>query len=520
MTQEKDPYGLEELAVREEKALQMGGPDKVARQHGKGLLTVRERIDGLLDPGSFDEMGRLLHSDLPEAADQTPADGKVCGFGKIDGRVVFVSGDDVTVKAGSGGRMGGAKVRRWDGLSAQKGYPIIHLGDAGGARLPDIMGSAGMMSMTYPIDGEARDRCVPMIATIMGECYGSPSWIASISDIVVQVKEKGIMAVAAPRILEIATREVSTPEELGGWKLHAYKTGQVDLFAEDEEDCMRLVRRSLSYLPNNSDELPPVMPCEVPPDKRHEVIYDAVPSNPKRGYDMHNAIKIIFDRDSMLELKPYYDGSLITCFARMDGHVVGVLANNPMVNAGAMGPGACEKATAFVCLCDSFHIPLVFLHDTPGFLVGKAAEDQKMPLKIMQFIQALQKCTVPRISVVMRKSYGMAHCNMSGGRMGSYMLMAWPTADVSFMAPDVAVNVVFGGKMQGAEMTDELRQQFYDELVRGSEPWEAAGLGFVDKIIDPADTRRELIKALAWARGPAGDRGRSKRLLASWPRMF
>ena len=520
MTQESDPYGLEELSARKKKALEMGGPEKVARQHGKGLLTVRERIEKLLDPGTFDEVGLLLHSDLPEAAEQTPADGKITGFGEIDGRTVMVSGDDVTVKAGSGGRMGVKKTRRWDGFACEKGFPIIHLGDAGGARLPDIMGSAGMMSMTYPIDGEARDRRAPLIATIMGECYGSPSWIAAISDVVIQVKEKGIMAVAAPRILEVATREVSTPEELGGWELHARKTGQVDLFAEDEEDCLRLVRHTLSYLPNNSDELPPVVPCDRPRDERSEVIYNVVPSNPKRGYDMHNAIKIIFDRDTMLEFKPYYDGSLITCLARLDGHVVGVLANNPMVNAGAMGPGACEKATAFICLCDSFHIPLVFLHDTPGFLVGKAAEEQKMPLKIMQFIVALQQCTVPRMSVVIRKSYGMAHCNMSGGGMGSDMLMAWPTADVSFMAPDVAVNVVFGGKTKGMEIGEELKQQFHDELVRGSEPWEAAGLGFVDKIIDPADTRKELIRALEYARGPGGDRGKSKRLLAGWPRML
>jgi len=520
MTQESDPYGIEELAARNKKALEMGGPEKVERQHGKGLLTVRERIEGLLDPGTFDEVGLLLHSDLPEAAEKTPADGKVCGFGKIDGRTVLVAGDDVTVKAGAGGRMGVEKAHKWDTIAAKKGYPLIHLGDAGGARLPDIMGSAGMMSMTYPIQGGARDRQVPMIATIMGECYGGPSWIAAISDIIIQVKEKGIMAVAAPRILEVATTEISTPEELGGWELHARKTGQVDIFAEDEEDCLGLVRKTLSYFPSNCDEFPPVKPCDAPPDARTEVIYDAVPSNPKRGYDMHNAIKIIFDPDSMLELKPYYDGSLIACLARLDGRVVGVLANNPMVNAGAMGPGACEKGTAFICLCDSFNIPLVFLHDTPGFLVGKAAEEQKMPLKIMQFIQALQKSTVPRMSVIMRKSYGMAHCNMSGGKMGSDMLMAWPTADVSFMAPDVAVNVVFGGKMKNTEMPEELKQQFYDELIRGSEPWEAAGLGFIDKIIDPADTRSELIKALEWARGPGGDKGKSQRLLAGWPRMF
>jgi acetyl-CoA carboxylase carboxyltransferase component len=520
MAQKSEQYGINELAERTKKALAMGGPDKIERQHGKGLLTVRERIEKLVDPGTFDELGLLLHSDLADAADKTPADGKVCGFGKIDGRTVMVAGDDVTVKAGAGGRMGVAKTHKWDAIAGQKGYPLVHLGEAGGARLPDIMGSAGMMSMTYPIEGEARDRRVPMIATIMGECYGGPSWIAAISDIVIQVKEKGIMAVAAPRILEVATSEISTPEELGGWQLHARKTGQVDLFAEDEEDCLRLVRRSLSYFPNNCEEFPPVAPCDILPGFRTEFIYDAVPSNPRRGYDMHNAIKIIFDPNTMLELKPYYDGSLITCLARLDGHVVGVFANNPMVNAGAMGPGACEKATSFICLCDSFNIPLVFLNDTPGFLVGKAAEEQKMPLKIMQWIQALQKSTVPRVSVMVRKSYGMAHCNMSGGGMGSFMLLAWPTAEVSFMAPDVAVNVVFGGKMKDMEMTDELRRQFHDELVRGSEPWEAAGLGFIDKIIDPADTRKELIKALNYARGPKGDQGKSRRLLAGWPRMF
>ncbi len=519
MMQQDDPYGVKELAERQKKALQMGGPEKVERQHGKGLLTVRERIEKLLDPGTFDEIGLLLHSDLPEAAESTPADGKVCGFGKIDGRTVFVGGDDVTVKAGAGGRKGVEKTHKWDAVAALKGYPLIHLGDAGGARLPDIMGSPGMMSMTYPIEGGARDRTVPLIATIMGECYGGPSWIAAISDIVIQVKKKGIMAVAAPRILEVATTEIATPEELGGWELHAKKTGEVDLFAEDEEDCLRLVRKVLSYLPNNCEELPPLKPCEIPPDARTEVIYGTVPSNPRRGYDMHNAIKIIFDPDSMLEFRPYFDGSLITCLARLDGHVVGVLANNPMSNAGAMGPGACGKATAFICLCDSFSIPLIFLHDTPGFLVGRAAEEQQMPLKIMQFIQALQKSTVPRMSVIMRKSYGMAHCNMSGGGMGSDILLAWPTADVSFMAPDVAVNVVFGGKVKGSEMTEDLKRQFYEQLVRGSEPWEAAGLGFIDKIIDPADTRKELVKALEWARGPNGDRGKSKRLLAGWPRI-
>jgi acetyl-CoA carboxylase carboxyltransferase component len=219
----------------------------------------------------------------------------------------------------------------------------------------------------------------------------------------------------------------------------------------------------------------------------------------------------------VLELKPLFDGSLITALARLGGHVVGVLANNPKATAGAMGPGACEKATSFICLCDSFHIPLVFLHDTPGFFVGRRAEEGAMPLKIMNWIEALHHATVPRISVIVRKSYGMAHCNMSGGNMGNDVLLAWPGAEVSFMAPAVAVNVVHGRKIAAGEGPS--KEALMEEISRANAPWEAAGRGYIDRIIDPRDTRIELMRALARARGPDGQGGRSKRLLASWPRM-
>jgi acetyl-CoA carboxylase carboxyltransferase component len=234
---------------------------------------------------------------------------------------------------------------------------------------------------------------------------------------------------------------------------------------------------------------------------------------------MHKIVNRIFDTGSVLELKPLYDSSLITALARLDGHTVGVLANNPMQRAGAMGPGACEKATAFICLCDSFHIPLVFLHDTPGFFVSKAAEERKMPLKIMTFIEALHHSTVPRFSVVIRKSYGMAHCNMSGGNMKSDALYAWPTADVSFMAPDAAANVVFGRKVEDYDDPEGPRAALIDQMKRMNAPWDAAGLGLFTDVIEPRDTRRVLCEALARALGERGDRGRSQRLLASWPRM-
>jgi len=247
---------------------------------------------------------------------------------------------------------------------------------------------------------------------------------------------------------------------------------------------------------------------------RIENVFDLVPADPRATYDMHRLLEAVCDPGSVLELKPLFDGSLVTALARIAGQNVGVLASNPKVTAGAMGPGACEKATSFICLCDSFHIPLVFLHDTPGFFVGRRAEEGAMPLKIMNWIEALHHCTVPRISVIVRKSYGMAHCNMSGGNMGNDVLLAWPGADVSFMAPAVAVNVVYGRKLQEMPDPAAARAAFMEEISRANAPWDAAGRGFVDRVIDPRDTRAEIARALARA-GPA----RSRRLLANWPRM-
>ncbi|MES1943865.1 carboxyl transferase [Salinisphaera sp. PC39] len=519
MTRDQDPYHRDELSDRLARAEAMGGGDKIARQHDKGRLTARERIARLVDADSFEERWALAHSDLPEAADKTPADGKVCGFGTVDGRRAFVSADDVTVMAGAGGRVGVRKQSRGMQYAVEKGYPCIHLGDAGGARVPDIMGSAGMMSMVYPIAGAPpRDRRVPAIVAIMGECFGGAAWSASVSDIVIQVKGTA-MCVGGPSILEIATGERADTEELGGWQLHARTTGQVDLFAEDDEHALALARRALGYFPDHAGKLPPVWAPAPGRRTREPGFVDAVPADPRATYDMHHVLRLIADPDTLLELRPYFDPSLITALGRLDGRVVGFLANNPKSTAGAMGPGACEKAVAFIALCDSFHIPLVFVHDTPGFFVSKAAEARGMPLRIMNFIEALHQSTVPRVSLIVRKSYGMAHCNMAGGNMDSDAVLAWPTADVSFMAPAVAVNVVYGRKIAKMDDPEAARQAYAEELARANAPWDAAGAGYVDRVIDPADTRLELIRTLETARGPDGEGGRSHRRLANWPRM-
>ncbi len=508
---------FDELNHRKEKALRMGGPHKIEAQHQKGFYTARERILRLVDSESFFEIGMLTHSDVPGMEAKTPADGKISGFGEIDGRKVGLSANDATVLAGSGGRIGHKKAFRVMQAAIKKGFPFINIGEAGGARIPDIQGSDGMSSMTVTNKLAGRMRRVPMVATIMGECFGDPSWMAALADFVVQVKGS-CMAVSGPRVLEIATNEKITNEELGGWKLHAEVTGQIDRMAENEDDCFRLVKEFLSYLPNNSDELPPVVPEQENPDVRQKNLLNILPERTNQSYDMTRIIRTIVDDERIFELKPDFDPSVITCLARMEGQTIGIIANQPSRYAGAMGPDGCDKCTSFICLCDSFNIPLVFLHDTPGFFVGKAAEHKRMPGKIMTFIQALSLATVPKISIIIRKSYGMANCNMCGANMGADFLFAWPSADIGFMGPEVAVNVMYAPKIAASDNPQQLKEMAINELKQAGAPWRAAGLAYLDDVIHPTETRSIILKSLHLARGK--NQGRSERLLAGWPTVF
>ena len=509
---------IDELHRRQAKALELGGTSKIDRLKTRGALTARERIAALLDPGTFFESGMLNHSDVPGMEDKTAADGKICGYGTIDQRPVAVTADDPTVLAGSGGRVGSKKSLRVHRLAIEKGMPILNLGEAGGARIPDIQGSDGLSSMTMKAEAGRRMRRVPMVSTIMGECFGAPSWMAALSDFVVQVKGS-CMAVSGPRVLEMATGERVSNEELGGWKLHAEVTGQIDRVAEDEADCFRIVREFLAYLPSNGDSLPPRAEdrdAQAPP--RQATLQDLVPAESQRGYDMTRVIQTLVDHERIFQIKPDFDRSVITCLARLDGNTVGIVASQPSRLSGAMGPEGCDKCVAFLCLCDSFHIPLIFLHDTPGFRVGKDAEAKRMPSKIINFITALSMVTVPKISLVIRKSYGMAYSNMGGHGMGSDFEFAWPGADISFMAPEVAANVVYQRKIEESPNPEEAWRKAVEEMRLGSAPWRAAGMGYLDDVIEPAQTRQILIRALDVARG--NRQGRSERLLANWPTKF
>ncbi|MHB8084909.1 MAG: acyl-CoA carboxylase subunit beta, partial [Dehalococcoidia bacterium] len=359
----------------------------------------------------------------------------------------------------------------------------------------------------------------PYIATIMGDCFGGPSWMAAKADFVVMVKGS-CMAVSGPRVLEIATGEKVTNEELGGWKLHAEVTGQVDAFAENEEDCLRIVREFMSYMPSNCDEEPPHLSTGDPADRKLDEIAGILPEALNRAYDMFKIIKLIVDDGKYMVLKPFYDPSLITCLARMNGKVVGIIANQPMHNAGAGGPGSCEKAASFIVLCDSYNIPLIFLHDTPGFFVGLDAEKKKMPGKIMVWFEALALSTVPKISIVIRKSYGMAYGNMAGTNCGSDILVAWPTADISFMSAQAGVNVLFKPLIDAAADPALEKEKLITQWEYQSAPWKAAERHFIDDVIEPRNTREYINKCLDLLRGSDGKGFISRKHLQSWPTVI
>ncbi|CAN5675673.1 carboxyl transferase domain-containing protein [soil metagenome] len=514
----------EELARKRAHALDMGGAAKLERTRQRGALNARERIARLVDDGSFFELGMLAHSDVPGMEARTPADGKIVGMGRIDARPVLVKADDVTVLAGAGGRIGSQKSKNAVQFAVDKGYPIVNLGEAGGARLPDIQGSDGLSSMTVGTTLSMRKRQVPMASAILGECFGSPSWHAAFSDFVVQLKGS-CMAVSGPRVLEIATGEKVGNEELGGWKLHATVTGLVDMAADTEDQCLALIREFLGFLPSNSQQLPPRATPETAESAspRQAKLMTMVPEASRRAYDMREVVRTLVDGQHLFELKPLFDRSVITCLARIDGHPVGIIATNPMFSAGAMGPDGCAKCTSFICLCDSFNIPLVFLHDTPGFFVGKSAELRGMPGKIINFIEALSQATVPKVAVVVRKSYGMAYGNLAGPGMGADFVFAWAGADISFMSRDVAVNVISPvDETTSAEVQAEQalrRETLREELHTTSAPWRAAGLGYLDDVIRADQTRQVLIDSLAMARGTRHN-GLSEHALAGWPTSF
>jgi acetyl-CoA carboxylase carboxyltransferase component len=494
--------------------LAMGGEEKLKGRKAEGKLNARERLDYLFDPGTFLELGLFAHSGLPGMEEHTPADGKIIGYGLVEGRPVGVVANDMTVMGASSSATNMKKIEYMRSVSCEKGMPLVFLGESAGARIPDSMGSEGMAHGGQNPSQYRRLRESPWVSVLLGPCYGSSAWYSAMSDITVMLKG-AVMAVSSPKVTSLAIGEEIPPEELGGWKLHAEVTGLADAVGETEEECMDITKRLLSYLPSHAGECPPR--ADVPQGSGKEMAHllDLLPGKRTRTYDMKNILTTIVDGGQILELKAHFGRPCITAFARLDGHVIGIIANNALFGAGALDADCCEKVTSFLVLCDSFNVPIITLVDTPGFLVGKEGERRKITGKIINWMNALSSVSVPKITVVIRKIYGQAYLNMGGGKY-SDVFVAWPTAEISFMGLEPAVNVVFGVKR---EDNPDKFQELLAQMAKDTEPWGAAGIFGVNEIIDPAQTRDFLIRMLDFHRNRRRG-GISRHLLNNWPTSY
>ena len=508
---------MEELENKQAAALMMGGPDKVEKQHAKGRLTARERIDALLDAGSFFEFGMLATSDLQGMEDRTPADGLILGYGTIDGREVGVIANDFTVLASTNARINLKKMLQFKAQIKKNRIPLIWLGEAGGARMPDCQGAKNICTLggggTHTLFPEyTHFREMPFVMAAMGECYGVPDFEAMLADCVIQVKGS-VLAISGPRALNRAIGQAHTGEEMGGWKVHDTITGICDRVAEDESQCFELIKKFLSYMPDSNRTRPARLPVPENSGKNMDDILSVLPEKRTRTYDMRKLIQYMVDGEEIFELKPNFGKMLVTCLARIDGEVVGIIANNPLFNVGAMDTDGLEKHTSFMCLCDSFNIPILFLHDTPGHMVGKEAEHKRVGARVVNNLQALCQVTVPKIAIVIRKSYGQAAVNMCGPGIGPDYFVSWPTGELGFMEPTIAVDVVFGS------LPEADKKNFLDQMISDLSPYPAARDYFLQDIIDPRQTRNYLSRVLSVIRA-SDSGGVGEHRLANWPTKF
>lgn len=481
---------LQELERRRRKALGMGGPEKLEARRAEGLLNARERIDLLFDPGSFFESGMYAVSNRPEDRESTPADGKVAGFGRIDGREAAIVSNDFTVKGASSANINIKKLKHMKQTARKRGIPIVFLGESTGARMPDVMGAGSIGSKDDPTE-YLRMRETPWVAAVLGHCYGSSAWYASMSDFTV-MRKGAVMAVSSPRLTSMAINEKVDPEELGGWRVHTGVSGIVDLAVDTDEEALAAIKRFLSYLPSNHTLAPPRMAVPADSGRHADRILEILPESSNKVYDVRKVIECIVDTDSLFELKPRFGRAIVTGLARLGGRSVGIIANNPLVKGGAIDVDACRKVVSFMVLCDSFNVPLVFMADQPGFLIGKEGERLAVTGKVMNWLNAMCLATVPKLALVLRKSYGLAVSNMGAGGNADE-LAAWATADVSFMKPEFGATVVFGVRPEDGP---EKFAQAVAKMSRGTTAYDMAGVYTAHAVIDPRETRDYLIRML------------------------
>ncbi|KJF41639.1 MULTISPECIES: acyl-CoA carboxylase subunit beta [Draconibacterium] len=471
-----------------------GGEDRIEKQHAAGKMTARERILQLLDPGTFTEIDKLMthrNYDFGMEAKKILGDGLISGYGKVNGKLVYVFAQDFTVFGGSLSRANADKIVKIQELALKMGAPLVGLNDSGGARIQEGVESlAGYADIFY--NNVISSGVIPQISAILGPCAGGAVYSPALTDFIFMVKEKSHMFVTGPEVIKTVTHEDVTKEELGGADTHSSKSGVAHFTGNDEEQTIMMVRELLSFLPSNNLEDPPIKTTIDPSDRVSEELEEIVPADPNKPYDMHEIIQTVIDNKHFLEVQPNYAQNIIVGFARFGGRPVGVVANQPSHLAGVLDINSSVKAARFVRFCDAFNLPLVTFVDVPGFLPGTGQEFGGIIKHGAKLLYAFSEATVPKITVITRKAYGGAYDVMSSKHIGADVNLAYPTAEIAVMGPEGAINIIHREKMSDDEKAAKV-QDYRDKFAN---PYKAASLGYIDEIIHPRDTRKKVIDAL------------------------
>ncbi len=495
---EVDPRILE-LRDRREKARAGGGADRIARQHAKGKLTAHERIDQLLDPGTFQELDTFAlpigdEDCLP--VERTPGDGVVTGFGLVEGRTVFVYAQDFTVQGGAVGEVHSRKICRVMDLAAQNGAPVIGLIDSGGARIQEGVHSLGGYGEIFRRNARYSG-IVPQISLMLGPCAGGAAYSPALTDILIMVEKTSYMFLTGPEVIKTVTGEVVDSENLGGANVHLAVSGTTHFSAANDQNALALARKVLGYLPSNHLENPPRCADQDAQVDADETLNGIVPLDPTQAYSMHDVITRVVDGGSFLELQEGFARNAVVGLARLDGYPVGIVAQEPSVMAGVIDIDAADKICRFVRLCDCFNLPLVTFVDSPGFLPGVDQEHRGIIRHGAKVLFAYSEASVPKISVVTRKAYGGAYVVMSSKYLGTDVNLAWPSAEIAVMGPDGAANILYRKQIESASDPSAERARLAKEYQeRFLTPYMAAGAGAIDDVIEPRETRMRLIAAL------------------------
>jgi acetyl-CoA carboxylase carboxyltransferase component len=490
---------MKTLREKEEKVKAGGGEKRIKVQHEKGKLTARERIGFLLDKDSFVEQDLLVeHRCINFGMDkvEAPGEGVVTGYGTIDERLVYVFAQDFTVIGGSLGEMHAKKICKIMDMAMKMGAPCIGINDSGGARIQEGVDSLSGYGQIFYRNTIASG-VIPQISIIVGPAAGGAVYSPAIMDFVFMVKNIGIMHITGPEVIKAVTGEVVSSEQLGGAMTHNIKSGVAHFAAENEEEVYQMVRKLISFIPSNNIENPPIVESKDDPNRMEETLLNIVPVDPNKPYEMKDIIRYIVDEEDFFESQFYFATNIITGFARLNGHSIGIIANQPKILAGCLDINASDKASRFIRFCDAFNIPILTFVDVPGFLPGTAQEYGGIIRHGAKLLYAYSEATVPKITLIVRKAYGGAYLAMCSRDLRADQVIAWPTAEIAVMGSQGATNIIFRKEIMKAENPEKVRQEKIEEFKQKfSNPYEAAKRGYVDMVIDPRETRPRLITTL------------------------